>query len=458
MGEYHSDGAVSLATVFAAVPLLISGVTTNADMATNAAVAEHGVTSRVSVSSNARQANRSSDEPMISAHGRFIAFTSTASNLVADDTNGMEDVFVRDRRTGITRRVSVGRGGSQANGASYDAAISANGRFVEFVSAASNLVAKDTNGTFDVFVRDRVANTTRRMSVGRGGVQANASSFDRWVRSASISADGRYVAFVSKASNLTAGDSNGKFDLFVRDRMARVTRCLSVGQRGATANGPSFQPVLSAHGRYVAFASYASNLVPADRNRTSDVFVRDQVTHRTHRVSVGDGHAQSRGGYSFAPAISANGRYVAFSSDATNLVRGDTNQYTDVFLRDRALHVTRRLSVGTRHRQGNGYSQGETLSANGRYVAFDSWASNLVANDTNGQETVDEFVRDRLTHVTRRVSIGTHGTQGNSSSDSVAISGDGRHVAFESFASNLVPGDTNGRMDVFTRDLRRQSP
>jgi Tol biopolymer transport system component len=179
---------------------------------------------RQTVGPGGQQANSFSFEPAISADGRFVAFRSFASNLVAGDTNGSYDVFVRDRRAQVTRRVSVGPGGQQANRYSFAPAISAHGRFVAFRSLASNLVAGDTNGTEDVFVRDRRAQVTRRVSVGPGGQQANFSSGEP-----AISAHGRFVAFDSGASNLVAGDTNNKWDVFVRDRVAQVTRRVSVG-------------------------------------------------------------------------------------------------------------------------------------------------------------------------------------------------------------------------------------
>jgi TolB protein len=192
-----------------------------------AAVGSGEVTARVPVGPGRQQANGDSSEPAISADGRFVAFASGASNLVAGDTNGTYDVFVRDRKLQVTRRVSVGPGGQQANSSSVGPAISADGRFVAFSSYASNLVAGDTNGTYDVFVRDLVAQVTRRVSVGAGGQQANSNSSDP-----AISAGGRFVAFVSVASNLVAGDTNHWDDVFVRDRFAQVTRRVSVGSGG----------------------------------------------------------------------------------------------------------------------------------------------------------------------------------------------------------------------------------
>jgi Tol biopolymer transport system component len=256
-----------------------------------------------------------------------VVFQSFASNLVAGDTNGATDVFVRDRERGVTRRVSVSSRGQQAESASLDPVVSADGRFVVFQSFASNLVAGDTRSA-DVFVRDRVAHVTRRVSVGRGGVQTNGKS-----RFPAISANGRYVAFSSFATNLVAGDTNGLQDVFVWDRVVQVTRRVSVGRDGAQANGYSYWPAISANGRYVAFNSDADNLV-ADPNRKDNVFVRDRVVKVTRRVSVGRDGAQGNGhSYSYGQAISANGRYVAFDSYATNLVTGDTNSSVDVFLR-----------------------------------------------------------------------------------------------------------------------------
>ena len=361
------------------------------------------LTRRVSVGPGGQQANGFSGSPAISADGRFVAFSSSATNLVPGGTNNAGDVFVRDRVAQVTRRVSVSPGGQQGNNLSFSPAISADGRFVAFVSFASNLVAGDTNHTYDVFVRDRRARVTRRVSVGPGGQQANSHSSD-----AAISADGRFVAFRSSASNLVAGDTISSPDVFVRDRMLQVTRRISVGTGGQQANDDSFLPEISAHGRFVAFASYATNLVGGDTNGTYDVFVRDRRAQVTRRVSVGPGSQQANS-HSSAPAISADGRFVTFVSSASNLVAGDTNGTADVFVRDRRAQVTRRVSVGPGGQQANGESGSfrPAISAHGRFVTFTSSASNLVAGDTNG--TDDVFVRDRRAQVTRRMSVGSVG-------------------------------------------------
>jgi Tol biopolymer transport system component len=402
----------------------------------------------VSVASDGTQGNGASALPSISADGRYVAFLSGASNLVPGDTNGVDDVFVHDRLTGQTTRVSVASDGTEGNGHSESPSISADGRYVAFASYASNLVPGDTNGVMDVFVHDRLTGQTTRVSVASDGTQGNGES-----RYPSISADGRYVAFMSYASNLVPGDTNGVMDVFVHDRLTGQTTRVSVASDGTQGNGDSVSPSISADGRYVAFMSYAYNLVPGDTNGKADVFVHDRLTGQTTRVSVASDGTQGNDG-SGGASISANGRYVAFVSGASNLVPGDTNGVDDVFVHDRLTGQTTRVSVASDGTQGNGDSWWPSISADGRYVAFMSWASNLVPGDTNG--TWDVFVHDRLTGQTTRVSVASDGTEGNSDSIYPSISADGRYVAFQSWASNLIPRDTNGAWDVFVVVRRRR--
>jgi Tol biopolymer transport system component len=371
-----------------------------------AAVGAGEVTTRMLVGPDRQEANGDSDDPAISADGQFVVFTSKATNLVEGDTNGLSDVFVRNLMTQVTHRVSVSSGEEQAiGGGSSEGTISADGRFVAFTSKATNLVASDTNGTFDVFVRDRIEGVTQRVSVGQNGQQANGDSTQ-----AAISADGRFVAFRSFASNMVDSDTNGTSDVFVRDRMApQVTERVSVGQNGQQANGSSYSPAISAVGRFVAFASGASNLVGVggDTNSLADVFVRDRMAPQvTERVSVNSSEQQTSGGSaSFDPAISANGRYVLFTTFASNMVDSDTNNTFDVFMRDRTLTETNRISVGQKGQAKGGASSQGSISASGRYVAFTSLATNLVIPDTNG--FADVFMRDRIGGVIQRVSDGS---------------------------------------------------
>jgi Tol biopolymer transport system component len=290
-----------------------------------------GETSQVNVASDGTQGNGTSQFPAISADGRFVAFASNATNLVPGDTNGVPDIFVHDRQTGATTRVSVDSAGNQGNSNSEIPSISADGRFVVFDSFATNLVP---GGTVDlqIFLHDRASGHTEQVSVDSAGSQPNLFSGEL----ASISADGRFVAFESFASNLVAGDTNGNPDVFVRDRLTGQVERVSVDSAGNQGNSYSFQPAISANGRFVAFYSVATNLVASGpTNGQAQVYVHDRTTHRTELVSVNSIGVQGNNG-SFAPAISADGQFVAFYSSASNFVSGDTNNLQDVFVRDRS--------------------------------------------------------------------------------------------------------------------------
>jgi len=338
-----------------------------------------GVTTRVSVNSAGVQGNVESINPAIREYGRFVGLSDGEQILIA----------------GI------------------NPAISADGRFVAFESDASNLVPVDTNGVRDVFVHDTLTGVTTRVPVDSAGVQGNESSFD-----SAISADGRFVTFVSDASNLVSGDTNGRRDVFVRDTLTGVTTRVSVDSARVEGNEGSWFPAISVDGRFVAFNSDASNLVTGDTNGHLDVFVHDTRTGVTTRVSVDSAGVQGNEG-SFRPAISADRRFVAFVSWASNLVPEDTDGFWDVFVRDTFTGMTTRVSVNSAGVQGNGFSYGTAISADGRFVAFESGASNLVTGDTNA--TADVFVRDTLTGVTTRVSVDSAGVQGNADSGAAAI-------------------------------------
>ena len=352
---------------------------------------------------------------------------------------------------GDTVRVSVDSAGTQAiGGGSYSTSVSADGRYVAFESDATNLVVGDGNDSSDVFVSDRETGTTSRVSVDTTGTEMNDESFDP-----SISGDGRYVAFWSWAKTLVEGDTNNYPDVFVRDCQNNITTRVSVGtgDRQATG-GQSTGPSISADGRYVAFDSAAKNLVDDDTNERSDVFVHDRQTGATTRVSVDSAGTQAIGGDSSGASISADGRYVAFYSTATNLVDDDINgTYSDVFVHDRQTGATTLASVDSSGTQDiGGHSQFPSISGDGRYVVFTSRASNLVGGDTNA--AADILLHDRTTGATTRVSVDSDGAQaiGGESLGRPAISADGRYVAFQSLATNLVSGDGNGVSDVFVRD------
>jgi len=423
--------------IAAATALLFVGL-----VAPNASAAVR--TKKASVSSRRKQGNGNSAAARTAGTGRFVAFESGASNLVRRDTNGVSDIFLHDRGTGKTFRVSVGGRHRQANGPSHSSGVSPNGRFIVFESFASNLVKGDTNGTWDVFLRDRAKKKTYRISVNSSGHQGNGPSADPVV-----TPNGRFVSYESSASNLVSNDTNGAVtDVFVRDRRSRLTKLVSVSSRGAHGNGSSSDPAISATGRYIAFDAVASNLVPGDTAGETDILLRDMAAGKTTRMSVNSKGVQGNAG-SYSVSITPDGRYVAFESFSDNLAGDDANHVADVFLRDRATRRTYRISVSSSERVGNGYSSDPAISNNGRYVAFESAATNFVANDTNAH--VDVFVRDRATGITRCVSLTPHAHVGNAAASDPAMSADGKFIAFEAEASNLVRGDTNGKTDVFVR-------
>ncbi len=571
-------------------------------------------TERISVNVIGTDADGTSEEPAISADGRHVSFHSRATNIVVGDTNDTEDLFVRDRDTGQSERASVSNGGAQPAFGLSASAINADGRFVTWVSSATNLVLDDTNGMADAFVRNRdvfgdtdgdgfsdaddncqwtandqtdsdndglgdtcdadspdsdldadgvpsnvdncpltpngdqadadgdgigdacdtnsndgpsgnldgdafvnnadncplaanddqadadgdgigdvcdgnpndgpagdldgdgTANdadncpliasadladadgdgvgdpcdenigTTGRVSLDSAGLEGNEDSTQP-----SLSADGRFVAFRSSASNLVPGDTNGMMDIFVRDRQTGATQRVSVNSGGAQGNGDADEPAMSADGLFVAYASSATNLVAGDTNGVSDVFVHNRQTGTTERIIVNSAGVQGNDG-SVDAAISADGRFVAFASLATNLVASDTNGARDIFVRDRLTGTTHRVNVdnaGAESETGSGATS-PSISADGRFVAFDSTASSLTSGDTNG--TRDVFVRDRQYGITERASVDSAGLGGNRTSDFPSISADGQFVAFSSQATNLVAGDTNGREDIFVHD------
>jgi Tol biopolymer transport system component len=397
---------------------------------------------RVSVTSGGSQANGSSEAPCISSDGGIVAFISNATNLVAGDTNSAADVFVHDLDTGITQRVSVASAGTQANDDAFTLSLSADGLFVAFGSYASNLVANDTNAKIDVFVHDRNTATTERVSVTSLGAEADNESF-----SPAISSNGRFVAFQSDATNLVLLDTNNKCDIFVHDRITGTTERVSVASDGTQANGDSIAPAISSDGRFVAFSSEASNLVAGDTNNKADIFLHDRQDDTTERI-VGPAEFDTGSGIIIvSPAISPDGGFLGFRSNANDLVAGDTNNRFDTFLVDSDTLVVERISVSSSEVEGNADSSQPSISSDNRYAVFSSLATNLVSQDTNGSE--DVFVRDRDAGQTRRVSLAFDGSEGDNNSFSAVISDDGQFVAFTSFAENLVANDTNGVSDIF---------
>lgn len=377
---------------------------------------------------------------VMSADGRFVVFSSHSSTLVPGDTNGRRDVFLRDRLTGKTERVDLGPGGTEANYGGEWPTISADGRYVAFFSAATNLVPFSGPVYYGVFVRDRQAGTLRRLGVDASGTPPNNST----VRP-TISANGRYVAFYSLASNFLPGAAAPNvYQLYVQDLQTGATQHVDAGMSGEPAGSEANTVSLSADGRYVAFSSHAPNLVPNDTNGMTDVFVRDRVLWTLERVSVSSDQQQGDS-HSGVPAISADGRYVAFSSSATNLAPGGHWPHSGAFVRDLQLGTTKRLSVYQPGVQDPGTVSRPSISADGRYVAFGYYP---------GGEDATWYVvrRDRVLGSTAWVSLDSAGSVANDQSSVISMTPDGRFVAFTSVATNLVAGDDAWSWDLFVRD------
>ena len=437
-----------------------------------------------------------SDLPRISPDGRYLTFSSDSATLVPGDTNGVKDVFVHDRLRRTMERVSVSSAGTQAD---HDAVplqeITPDGRFVLYSSAAATLVPGDSNGVVDQFVRDRQAGITERVSLAADGSQWEIGGSSPLAR---VSADGRFVAFISDAVNLVAGDTNLCSDIFVFDRTTGAVERASVTSTGLQVNGASEgRPAMSPDGRFVAFLSHASNLVNGDSNGQPDVFLRDRLLKTTERISVASGSLSDPADSGmWAPAVSADGKYVAYFSTAPHPAC-DPAAVPRLYLRNRGTGVTESLWKASSSAQGhpnvelstdgrhiatasasgiylydraagrgsmisrgpggvaaNGPSWNCSLSADGRYAAFSSLASNLVAGDTNRSE--DVFVYDRSLQTVERVSLANSGGQAVSGGAKPSISGDGAMVSFAS-TSNLAIGDTNGAWDLFVRDRIRRT-
>jgi uncharacterized repeat protein (TIGR01451 family) len=411
-------------------------------------VSAPGETIRVSLTESAGQPTSWSEGTpsgqTISSDGSRVVFESEAP-LVSGDTNGQPDIYVRDLQANTVERASVSTTGGNPFGSSTDPVISSDGRFVAFTSTASNLVTGDTNSERDVFVRDLDSDTTTWVSVGFGGAGPNGPSFG-----AAISATGRYVTFYSSASNLVATgvDTNGGGDIFIRDLNTGTDELVSVRSDGAQiGGGPDFTSSVSSNGRYVVFG-HTGPLDPADGNGREDIYLRDRQTPSTTRVSVAVGGGDPVDGSS-APMISDDGGTIAFESCSDDLVTNDANGKCDIFA-ERTGHPIELVSVGTGGVSANYHSEQPSVSPDGRYVAFSSSASDIMIGVGNGSQQV--FLRD-LHGTTRLVSTSTAGDLSNASSSSPAVSSGGSFVAFTSYASNLVTGDTNGERDVFRHEV-----
>lgn len=420
-----------------------------------------GGTSRLSTGPGCGDAAGASVGGIISGDGRFAVFSSEAADLVPGDTNGEEDVFVRELRTGAVVRASVASDGSQASRACNAADISTDGRFVVFRSTSAELVPGDSNNVSDVFVKDLATGVIARVSLSSADGQGNGAS-----NGPSISADGRYVAFTSRATNLVSEDSSSNDDVYVRDRDADedgvfdepgecTTELISIamgGSSGAGASGEGYAVSFGSEGRLVLFLSRATDLVLDDTNGARDVFLRDRWLGVTTRLSVAQDGAQADKGSTIAPrALSLDGRFVAFATDATNLLPGDTNARRDAYLLDRSNGQLRRISDAQGLPHDGDQVGAPSLSAEGMVAAFHSDAGNLAPGDTNSQE--DIFVYYVSTGAMLRASTDCYGAEADGPSYDCTLDAAAELVAFRSRATNLVESDSNGANDAFARVL-----
>lgn len=385
------------------------------------------------------EANGDSFEPSMSADGRWVAFESRASNLVLGDFNGFSDIYLFDRLQRRTTRVSLAYNGAEPDGDCFSVSMSADARFIAFVSAASNLVPDDNNGVPDVFVKDMFSGALARVSVSSSGAQADGPSFNP-----RMSADGRYVVFESLAANLVEGDDNGCSDIFLYDLATGVCRLISANAQGEAGDGDSYAPAISADGSRIAFTSEAANLDDGDINEVADIFVYEIATGALKRITDGNGP-------SLNPHLNADGRFLVFESAATNLVEGDINGLPDVFLADLAAGRMELISLGRDATGANGASFSPRVNADGSIVAFISLATNLVKVDING--VADLFTYERASGTTRIVNLSPTGQQTFREVAFVAVSPGVNLLAFDSFANNLVPGDSAGKQDCFTASM-----
>ncbi|MBL8844089.1 MAG: PD40 domain-containing protein [Planctomycetes bacterium] len=406
---------------------------------------------RLSVASDGTPGNAPSDEVSLSDDGALAAFASDATNLVAGDTNGATDIFLRDRVAGTTRRVSVSSSGVQANGASHSPRLSGDGRFVAFTSAASNLVTGDTANRIDVFLHEIATGVTTRLSRSTANLQANGDCFEP-----AISFDGRYVAFASNANNLAANDTNSTRDIFLRDTQLNTTRRVSVTASGGEGNNESEHAALTRDGKYVAFQTGSFNLDPADLDGVRDIYRKDISGGALTLVSL-DAAGKKGNWDSIRPTLSDDGRFIAFESQSDVWLPGDSFGTPELFVKDLQTGSLTCWSVdsdGTLPPRGNALSHRPTLSSDGLTLAFASSSHALVEGDSNGAD--DVFCRNAMLQLTTRQSVDAAFDEADlgSSGAIVALTGDARFVAYASDATDLLAGGAATR-HVYLRERPR---
>jgi Tol biopolymer transport system component len=403
----------------------------------------------VSLSKSGKAGDGRSAIPTVSPDGNSVSFYGESSTFVTSDTNGLSDIYIKNLKTGVVTLVSQTVGGVIANGQSLFQTFSPDGTKIAFESVASNLVTGDSNGAYDVIIKDLKTGTLKIASTNEAGTLGNGAS-----GGPSFSPDGKSVAFYSSSTNLVANDRNGTDDIFVKNLVTGKVTLVSSDKNGKAGNDFSNHAVFSPDGKKVMFFSAASNLVANDTNNSSDIFLKDLTTGAIIRVSESKSGAQGNG-HSYFPQFSPNSKYVfskdgskvLFTSEASNLVAGDTNGVADVFMKNLKTGAITRVSTGTAGKQSNGLSDYAVFSPDGNKVAFESRGSNLAVGDSNS--AFDVFVKDLLTGKTEWVTHTPSGVPGNFPSGAPVFSPDGKKLYFSSLAGNLVNNDTNTFYDVF---------
>ena len=406
---------------------------------------------RVNLSTGGAEANLDTYYISVSEDASVVAFESFVSNWGPDQEDlNFVDIFVRDLTSGITRKISVTPGGFPSDQRSFEPTVSADGRYVSFISYATNLVPGDTNrhdyvdDGLDVFVYDWQTNSLERVSLDHNGEQINNNSVGF------ITPDGQSVIFVTNGQGIIAGETNSgsKSAVYIRNLTTGDIERVSQGPNGEFPNGTVVGAVGSYDGRFIVYLSDATNL-HNDTNGVRDVMLYDRQTEETIVVSKPVGGGQSNGTSSPA-TISSDGRFVAFRSFASNLVPGDNNGQSDVFVYDRVENTLELVSVSSAGALGNGESKDPALCGNGRFVSFTSEATNLVPLAHNGERQI--YLHDRVTKTTTLVT-GTDTFMGNGRGHKSTLSADCSTIGFATEASNMIANDTNGVRDLFIADV-----
>ena len=380
--------------------------------------------------------------PSVNSDGSVIAFESTSGNLVGD-ANSQTQILVKNIQSNSIQRVSVNNSGTAGNKASYSPSISSDGKKIAFNSLSNNLYSGDINGFSDIFVRDTTNNVTTLVNITKNGIIADKESAD-----AVISGNGRFVAFATAANNLSGQTTNSKRNVYLKDLVTGNLELISINNSGTVGNNDSFLPSISFDGRYISFVSFASNFDNIANNNVYDIYRHDTLNKTTKRISYSATGGASNG-LSLGSVISADGQTIAYHSLANNLVDNDSNNAIDVFIYDVA---TQKTELASGNIAASGFSFNAKISDTGRFIAYYSTANNLVPNDSNNSS--DLFIYDRLLKKTERASVSTSGVQTSKSIDTnISISGDGKAAVFSSTDAALVSGDTNNKLDVILRKI-----